>query len=903
MPAFLSPCGVKVQSRNQAKKDSEMDSKAKAALLSIGVIVVLIVGCVIFFMGGTPTPEDPGQAAIPVIDESPVDPVAVVVSRAAVRVQVTAKEDGRELADARLSVVLRKRTVARAQGAALDLELDPGRYEFNVSCRGYTSEDREVVVAEGETQKTLAFVLERGLFISGRILGTDGQPIAGADVSAFRGLADPDADLEETLRAIVDIEKIAQEVGHTAVSGDDGVYRIDGLEPRWYAVRAVAAGFGPAERADVPAPSEKIDLVLDVGATLEGVVVNEDGEPIAGAQVLAKIESEDPQADGVFEVILSKGRPAVDSATSDGSGRFRLERLGAGLYNFKVAATRYRQHVEMAVRLVSGANPAKTFTLQSGRVIKGVVRNEGDEPIAGAEIRLVPYRGLDRAKRFELRFVEPSVTDADGRFEFHSLQDVRHLATIYHPEYRTLANKKALPSDEDIVFVMKVGPRLEGKVTAAESGEPVVGAQITVPDVGEDSRTATTDDKGNYSVGGLTKTQRRLTMAVEAKGFGVTMREFDPRAGELLIEDFSLEAAGTVSGRVLGSEGPARNAAIDVRRVQDEGQMRKVIRETYADGSGRYQLENLDPGILLVLRVQLRKHLDYVSEPFELSPGEVLELDDIKLDLGGEIAGLVVDASGAPLTGCVVEARPKGATDVDKEGTVMKKSGADGKYLLQGLAPGAIDLVFKAKGYVELVREDIEARVGLRNQQDDVVLERASVISGRVVDPDGNGVGGAHVMAWEMIDGVREHRVLTHANGEFSLDTLASEDYVEFKVSHSDYASFEQDKVAVNNEEPFVVEIVPLGRVTGVLVSSADGAVVPDILIELKSPKYDGAKPLVSRRFKDGNFEVRGIRDGVYDIFVRSPGFKLHVERGKRISSRGLLDLGTVKLDRNTPSR
>jgi protocatechuate 3,4-dioxygenase beta subunit len=876
-----------------------MDSKVKAAVVSLGLIIVLVVGYMIFFADpATQVVEGPGDdsGATPVVDEAPTKLPAAVADAVAVQVQITAKDDGSELTAARLSVTRRGQTVRRSEGAVHDFHLEPRDYEFSVSCHGFANKSLEVSLLKGDAAKTVTFELDRGLSISGRVLGTDGLPIGGADVAAFRALADPNADLEETLRAIVDIEKIAREEVHTTVSEENGTYQIDGLEPRWYSVRAVADGHAPGEREDVPAPSKEIDIILDVGATLEGFVHDTSGDPIAGAAVMAKIESEDPQGEGVFSVVLKKGRPPVETATTDAAGRFRLNRLGAGLYNFKVAATGYWEHVEMAVRLESGTNPSKTFSLEAGRVIKGILQNPEEEPIVGAEVQLVPFHGHERNKRFDLVFREPVKTDKEGRFLFHSLEDIRHLITFYHKDYRTEANKKALPSDEDQIFVMKRGPRLEGRILAADTEEPIVGAIVSVDDPGSRVRTGTSGEDGSYVVSGLTKRKRRLIAYVDAKGYGRIEREFNARAGDTSFEDFNLLPAGVVSGRVVAGGEPASHARVEVRRAEEGPSKDRVRRTEYTDSDGEFKIDDLDPGVPMLLRVKLRTFIDSYSEPFELESGEHLELEALHLVRGGELAGRVVNSSGETVENCTAEARPEGATDVDTEGTIKGKVSADGRYLLQGLKSGPIDLVVKAPGYVTFVRP-VEARTDLRNQQDDVVLEPANVIFGRVVDPDGKGIGGARVTAWEFLEGVKEHRMLTLPNGEFRLDGLASKDTVEFGVAHSDYGGFAQDELAVNNEEPLVIELARRGVLRGFVIGADDGS-VPDFVIQLKTRQSAG-KPVKKQRYKDGRFELRGIPEGTYDIHFMAPKYDAFIQRDVRISMHDVVEFGTVKL----PSR
>src|SRR5262249_13051546 len=146
-----------------------------------------------------------------------------------------------------------------------------------------------------------------------------------------------------------------------------------------------------------------VEVVLRLGAVIEGTVSTPDGSPAAGAHVMASQESAAAGLSGQTLV----GRP---EATTDGDGRYRLTGVSEGPHTVLAESSGFPP-ARKQLQVQSGAN-ALDLRLEQGAEISGrTASREG--PVAGATIRLLPQ---DAAAAVSLP--PPQLSGADGGFHF-----------------------------------------------------------------------------------------------------------------------------------------------------------------------------------------------------------------------------------------------------------------------------------------------------------------------------------------------------------------------------------------------------------------------------------------------------------------------------------------------------
>jgi uncharacterized GH25 family protein len=830
----------------------------------------------------------------------------VAGARSQVQLSVEVRGDGRILVEATVEVaresedgkVGEPEQVPPAKDGLLSCALEPGSYHVRARCVGYSGVEKSVKLVKGEPQNVV-LELQRGTEISGRILNRDGRPVAGARVIAMRDFAGPEADLETIFAGFVALEQTFEEkYVAEARTAEDGSYRLTGLDTWWYTVRAVATSYSFGEKEGVPAPSNDVDLLLDPGGTLQGLVRSSSGEVVPGARVAAYFA---PENAGLFTEIIRKARPPVEENKSDAGGRYRLGSLGPGLYNFLVEAPGYQETKAMKVRVVAGTNPDKVFTLEPGGIIRGFVRGPSDEPIAGAKVRATPI-GLKAppGEEIRIRFDDGSqTTDEQGYFKFDTLAKTHHRLLVWHDDYQSQQRKDVETLDEDIVIKLLSGSRISGTVVDSASGQPIPGATVSVTDLANIRKAGVTDEAGLYRVRGLGAKGRPVSISVKADAYARAKRQVTVKEDQESVENFELQPAGSVAGRVVDSEGNALvGALVEVRRAQENAGTEQVVGHGTSDRDGRFDIQGVEPGEGARARARLTSFLEAFSEPFDVAPGESTAIPDIAMKLGGTIEGKVVDAQGAPISSAWITAREEGGTDLVNTTVGNAKSAADGRFALRGLPGGAYDLEVKAGSYLAKLQPGVQVIERKATAGIEIVLEAGGFLAGQVLDSNGAPVSAAEVSVREYTEGFKELRPeITDAEGRFRVQNLSSKDFVKLEVHHDDYGAYSSSKVAVGDENLEVV-LRPLGMIRGVLVDP-EGKPLSSFSVQAESPDGAGkAKRLNAKTFSptDGSFEYRGLPDGTYTVSVRAPSFSVVTVADIRVAAGQATDVGQIQL-------
>lgn len=206
-------------------------------------------------------------------------------------------------------------------------------------------------------------------------------------------------------------------------------------------------------------------------AVVTGRVIEADGRPIPGAQVIAG---------GLRGEELG---PVI--ALADGGGRFTLDEVPpTGLLEF--VAERFARRV---LSVEPGAGPLEVV-LAPARAIEGqVVAAEDDRPLAGAMVEGESASWRNRAR-----------TSPDGRFRFTDAPDEQATLVV------TLAGRKGavVEAADAAVVRLSLGRAIRGLVVDP-AGAPVPGAMVFV--VGADQlghpHAARSDDRGRFEVTGI----------------------------------------------------------------------------------------------------------------------------------------------------------------------------------------------------------------------------------------------------------------------------------------------------------------------------------------------------------------------------------------------------------------
>jgi len=453
--------------------------------------------------------------------------------------------------------------------------ITPGRYESIASHTGYVDrkyqakgneEGAVLALQPGQEVTDALFRLLRAGVIAGHIIDENGEPMAKVTVSALRKPTAEEKE-KEGPRASHKEELITSSA---AVTDDRGEYRVFGLEPgdyyvkasesnelmflnrssetEWIVQRALgneyaslyypgAVAFDQAQAVAVRAGEEiQADFNMRHVASVEvaGKVIAADGRPVSHAYVHLNLAGVEEDTSGDF------------STTTDNKGEFSLRNVPPGSY--VVAASEYEdekiwrahQKIEVGERKIDSL----ILALGRGNSISGRVIFAGAASPSADRVFLTLMPVGDVGDDDEGGWAR---VKKDGTFEMLDVSDGSYAlhANMREPGWYAKSARygaedvleKGLQLEKgsnggtlEIVFSSAVA-QLDGSVT--EHDKPAVAAQVRVrpePETAynrERARSASTDQNGHFSISNLAPGKYQVTGKIPADA-GVPAATSDP---------------------------------------------------------------------------------------------------------------------------------------------------------------------------------------------------------------------------------------------------------------------------------------------------------------------------------------------------------------------------------------
>jgi hypothetical protein len=205
----------------------------------------------------------------------------------------------------------------------------------------------------------------------------------------------------------------------------------------------------------VVAPAQEVRLVVNRGLSLEGVLVDEAGQPVQGAQLLS-VDAAPPYRSG--ETVLT-----------DAEGRFLLPALTEGPYLIYAWYEGDKTLREVSTRVELHRSPSAPLQLrfEPGHSWTGRVEDGQGRPLAGISVT------LNRAEDPQEPEAENAITAVlpavgtvsgqDGRFTFHHLTRATYELEFDKPGYVIVP-----PRDSAVLSQSEFSSALTIRVTAGE---------------------------------------------------------------------------------------------------------------------------------------------------------------------------------------------------------------------------------------------------------------------------------------------------------------------------------------------------------------------------------------------------------------------------------------------------
>ena len=669
-----------------------------------------------------------------------------------------------------------------------------------------------------------------------------------------------------------------------------------------------------------------VEIPLVVGVDVTGLVTDGAGQPLPAREM------------AVLNDDLAGVKGPIRKTMTDLAGRyhFRLTPGPASLAAYAEPgdmATELRQDVTIpAGPAVANLDP---IMLDTGVILAGRIVDATGEPLAGARlvaagsVRTFPLpdfasTATDPAGHFELRnkVVLGRQIPVDESVLFHVfLADGRKYEVALVPSRPPVSTTIKLPAfgAGGPAGPDQVAPdEIAGLVVDAQ-GQPIEGVRTDPRGWASSLKGVQTDAAGRFRMEGTLRPAREFRF--EKEGYApVQFFDLAPgRAGFVVV----LDDRTAFEGRVLAPDGtPVPRATIDADGGSRmlEGHERSSRFWVRSDPDGRYRI-HLAAG-MYEFRVRV-PGVGVLRLPRQVLAADEVRPLDLQLEPGITLRARVVDAGdGSPVGGFTLE-------DFHYRG-LGGTADAEGRIEIDDMLPGLMEFrSVEAKGYARWWSADASPKYQVSKPPNELTTggslefpiergmarvtiqaERAVIIRGRVLDPDGKPRAGALVTlgrtrSGDFFFGAVDFHSTTLDDGSYLLQLPAGNDDAYCLVAHD--GPLRQNRTWADATSPLIetkpgqvidnldLRLTRPASIEGRVVDS-QGRPVANQEISASALIFTSAGSIGAtiRTRPDGTFSIPFLNAGEYHILLRLASYR-SLPRGTKINQVVQLTEGETK--------
>lgn len=575
--------------------------------------------------------------------------------------------------------------------------------------------------------------------LHGTTFDESGKPLAGVKV---------------TIRYAGGVEAIK-----TVTSDDKGQFAIDSLQADTYDVLANHDKFVPLIRPSYTIKPHQQDVQLDfhmpLGADINGLIVNEEGQPLTNVRVAARKKQTD-ESKITGQVIMDD--TTYHTQITDTGGTFTLSGIAQGDNVFEFELPGYASERQVVEVTPEKAAEQMKITLKRTGVILGTVVNENGRPVSTATVSLTRYKPL-RSESVVLDKAKMTVkTDAAGQFKFEKLYNEGYYDLIVEEAQYAPGIFPLVPVNSDrVTCQIGLGGNIIGKTQLIDRPTTAISVLVSATAVINGTtmtQEAKSDGSGNFKFSKLPYGSYTLEVndgKYISDSNPTVACERDKPAQEATLE---LYETARVTGRVMDSESeaPIAYAQVTLQASYGMNESRKKTFTAAADGHGMFDFSKLPSGIHVAqaeCRGYLKGQTAKSQQSFVLVPGERKADLNLFLDHGGSVEGFVLNSDGRSVGDAEVQLYAATQFDGPVNHTEWKgKTDGTGYFKIWGIEVGErVQLYASAAkdGYTKARSDMIELSPKMMNQAIQITLPRGGEITGIVTDQNKMPIPGAEI--------------------------------------------------------------------------------------------------------------------------------------------------------------
>lgn len=607
-----------------------------------------------------------------------------------------------------------------------------GRYLFS---RTSTA----VPMSEGEEGQAILSA-EMGAWITGKLIA----PKSSADVSMEEVIVSLGPDITASFDAMT---ISANAYGNNRESGENGEYEFRAA-PVVLTQGIVVKHEELAARLLLgidldPGEHHVLDIRMQEGATLRGVVKGPDGEPLADSDIEVNLLGQ-----------LGAGVDELREGKSDENGAFVLEHVFTGRPLQLTAESEGLRGARLRIpeklrdgQVVEGL----VIEVEAGKRLWGRVLYPDGTPAAGVEVEIEPDLSKTPPQMMGARIAfseEAQVeTGEDGSFEATGLDDGPFMVTATieseegsHPGSWRRREMGVVPGIGAMQIDLEGLVSLSGMLTTASDLEigafsvsMVLEGSGGMMGVGAERLSESFDEPeegGLFTKDGVHPGLWEVTVKAEGFAFSSTIDIEVPQPEEMDLPVFDLVPSSSVSGVVVDTfNNPMPGARVSLELGLNERISGIYSGETpgvVTDHEGKFLLSGLNPGGTSIV-ASMTGFASSEPKNVALVSGQATEGIELALRVGGILTGEVMQDDGEPAVGrmVVVQVMPSYTSQH------ILTSGPDGEFRVENLEPGQWQVVSIRNAMTGEL--DVEGGDDLGDMLGDMKMDTVNIEEGKSV--------------------------------------------------------------------------------------------------------------------------------------------------------------------------